>query len=180
MANIKRAKLFTVTEDNKIKGIKDRRNIRALAEIRERIAYDPRTGSFTYRVDCAVGKAGDDAVWRCRRTDCVGTPYEKTLYWELVKFDNDHWYEPRKLAYYFINRDWPAADTWVASGRKYDYSADGLQLVATGEHPVPISDGLNLATTVKPPLPTPGTYKALVIEETTAPKKGFFARVFGM
>jgi hypothetical protein len=54
---MKRANLFTVTETNKIKGVKDRRNIRPLAEIRERIAYDPATGAFTYRVDCAVGKA---------------------------------------------------------------------------------------------------------------------------
>ncbi|MFM0091553.1 hypothetical protein PQR46_32125 [Paraburkholderia sediminicola] len=132
-----RAKLFTVTEENKIKGLKDRRNVRPLVEIRERIAYDPATGSFTYRVDCAVGEAGEDAVWRCRRTDCLGTPYESTRYWELVKFDENHWYDPRELAHYFVNGKWPAIDMWVASGRKYDYSATGLQIMVTGELPVP-------------------------------------------
>lgn len=132
---MKREKLFTVTEDNKIKGVKDRRNIRPLSVLSERIQYDPMTGSFTYKADCSVGKAGEDAVWRCRRTDCVGTPYESTRYWELVKFDENHWYDPRKLAYYYVHGQWPEIDTWVAGGKDYDYRASSLLVVASGELP---------------------------------------------
>lgn len=132
---MKRDKLFTVTDANKIKGIKDRRNALPIQKIAERIDYDPASGSFKYRADCAVGAAGEDAVWRCRRTDCVGTPYESTRYWELVKYDNDHWYDPRKLAYYFSTGAWPPLDTWVAGGKMYDYSADALQLITSGELP---------------------------------------------
>jgi hypothetical protein len=132
---MQRANLFTVTEENKIKGEKDRRNILPLPEIQKRIAYDPNTGAFTYATDCTVGKAGEDAVWRCRRTDCVGTPYENTRYWELVKFDENHWYDPRKLAYYFVSGQWPERDTWIATRGKYDYRADALGIVASGHLP---------------------------------------------
>jgi hypothetical protein len=76
-------------------------------------------------------------VWRCRRTDNVGTPYESTLYWELVKFDENHWYDPHRLAYYFVAGEWPPKVTWVAGASKFDYSADGLQLMATGVLPAP-------------------------------------------
>ncbi|WP_299815667.1 hypothetical protein [Tardiphaga sp.] len=54
------------------------------------------------RIDCDAGNEGDDAVWRCRRNDNVATPYASTRYWELVKFASNHWYDPRKLAYYFV------------------------------------------------------------------------------
>lgn len=131
----KRDKLFTVTSTNKHKGVKDRRNALPVEEIAQRVAYDPVTGEFTYRHDCAVGSAGEDAVWRFRRTDGAGTPYETTRYWELVKYDENHWYEPRRLAYYFLTREWPPVDSWVAGEGKYDYSAAGLQLVATGQLP---------------------------------------------
>jgi hypothetical protein len=87
---MKRAKLFTVTETNKIKGVKDRRNIHPLTEIRERVAYNPATSGDQCLANCTVGKAGDDAVWRCRRTHNVGTPSENTRYWRLVKFDDNH------------------------------------------------------------------------------------------
>jgi hypothetical protein len=175
---MKRAKIFTVTNENKIKGIKDRRNIRPIAEIRERIAYDPMTGAFTYVADCAVGKAGEDAVWRCRRTDCVGTPYENTRHWELVKYDENHWYEPRRLAYYFVRGEWPPVDTWVASGRKYDYSADALQLVATGQLPSPPPiDATSSTGSVTHEVPDESRNH---IDALIPAKKGILARLFGL
>jgi hypothetical protein len=168
---MKRAKLFTVTATAKIKGVKDRRNIRPLAEIKERIAYDPVQGSFTYRVDCDAGNAGEDAVWRCRRTDCVGTPYESTRYWELVKFASDHWYDPRKLAYYFVNGAWPPIETWVAAGENFDYSAETLRLVASGELPLRgTTSGQSEAK--KSPI--------VVGSLSPQPKKGLFARLLGL
>ena len=175
---MQRANLFTVTEENQIKGIKDRRNIRPLAEIQKRIAYDPKTGAFTYAVDCAVGKAGEDAVWRCRRTDCIGTPYENTRYWELVKYDENHWYDPRRLAYYFVQGEWPPVDTWVAGGRKYDYSADALQLVATGHLPQAASTSAGAAP-VAPANETLPEGRPLPDPPPPA-KKGFLARLFGL
>lgn len=164
--NMMREKLFTVTATAKIKGVKDRRNIRPLADIKERIAYDPGTGSFTYRIDCDAGNAGEDAVWRCRRTDNVGTPYESTRYWELVKFASDHWYDPRKLAYCFVTGAWPPIDMWVAGGKKFDYSAETLQLVVSGERP------LRAMTAESDTTP--------IVSETRAlqPRKGWFARLF--
>ncbi|CAG9168161.1 hypothetical protein [Cupriavidus pinatubonensis] len=162
---MKRANIFTVTENYKIKGVKDRRNALPLADIQARIAYDPATGDFTYRIDCTMGKAGETAIWRCRRMDCAGTPYESTRQWELVKYDENHWYDPRKLAFYFVNGEWPPTNTWVAGGRKYDYSAAGLQLMVTG----------------KLPTPQPEPRKDFVVEtNTVASTKGFFARLFGL
>ena len=169
--NMKRANLFTVTATAKIKGIKDRRNIRPLAEIKERIAYDPATGSFTYRVDCDAGNAGEDAVWRCRRTDNVGTSYVSTRYWELVKFAADHWYDPRKLAYYFVTGAWPPIDTWVAGGEKFDYSAETLRLVASGEMP---------PRAKTPELSESNTAPPSAEMRSEQPKKGLLARLFGL
>jgi len=168
---MKRAKLFTVTATAKIKGVKDRRNIRPLAEIKERVAYDPAKGSFTYRIDCDAGNAGEDAVWRCRRIDNVGTPYASTRYWELVKFAADHWYDPRKLAYYFVTGVWPPIDTWVAGGEQFDYSAETLQLVASGELPLRAKTA-EQSESNKPP----------IVAETPPqqPKKGLLARLFGL
>ncbi|WP_369070797.1 hypothetical protein [Burkholderia gladioli] len=131
----KRKNTVQVTPKNKPKGIKDRRNILPIEDIEARISYDPIAGSFSYTHDCKAGASGADATWRFKRTDSAGTPYESTTQWELVKFDDDHWYEPKRLAWYFINREWPPAGMWVAGGGKYDYRADGLELRDDGDLP---------------------------------------------
>jgi hypothetical protein len=173
---VKRANLFTVTETNKIKGVKDRRNILPIEKIRERIAYDSVTGAFTYTADCAVGKAGCDAVWRCRQTDNRGTPYETTRYWELVKFDENHWYDPRRLACYFVMGEWPPKDEWVGSSRQYDYSADNLRLTPAGV--IPASEPVCSRPVVAAPPRVPDR-DAAPNAVPEAPKKGLFARLFG-
>lgn len=169
----KRVNVFVVTESNKVKGVKDRRNILPLTEIQERILYDPREGTFVYRNDCALGKGGDDAVWGFRRTDNAGTPYKSTKYWEYVKFDENHWYEPMRLAYYYTTGEWPPARTWVAGSRKYDYSAAGLELMQSGRGLTPAEPPVlpKAAPAIHPQInPTVGAPKG----------KGFWARLFGM
>lgn len=159
---IRRANFQTVTDTAKAPTPRTRRNIRPPEEVAFVVQYEPQTGTFVERA------TGTDAVWRFRRTDCEGTPYESTRNWELVKV-GEHWYDPRQLARYLITGEWHPVGTWVATvGDRYDYAFDNLELRKSGSAPT------------RPPVEVAPVRSAFVVDEErlalTVPR-GLFARL---